>query len=87
MENWQIEMEDKLDNIKNDVKEIKDALIGNSLTKNKGYFDKLTDLELEVSNLKMESNKNKLILSVAMFLGTIIGFIIEMIVQWLSNKK
>lgn len=87
MENWQKEMESKIDEIGETVKEIKDALIGNALTKNLGYFDKLTEMEKEVSILKAESAKNKLMMSVAMFVGTVIGFVIEMIVQWVSNKK
>lgn len=87
MEQWQNEMEDKIDNIVQDLKEIKDALIGNALTKNIGYFDKLTELEKQVSELKRSDDKNKLLLSAAMFFGTVIGFIIEMIVQWFSNKK
>ena len=45
MENWQKEMESKIDEIGETVKEIKDALIGNALTKNLGYFDKLTEME------------------------------------------
>lgn len=87
MENWQKEMEQKIDDISETVKEIKDALIGNALTKNIGYFDKLQDIEKDVEKLKSESAKNKLMMSVAMFVGTVIGFIIEMIVQWVSNKK
>ncbi len=94
MENWQIEMEDKLDEVINSVnemkiefKEIKTALVGNELNKGMAIIDRLSNVEKTVEKLNTESNKNKLILSVAMFLGTIIGFIIEMIVQWLSNKK
>ena len=94
MENWQIEMEDKLDEVINSVnemkiefKEMKTALVGNDLNKGMAIIDRLSNVEKTVEKLNTESNKNKLILSVAMFLGTIIGFIIEMIVQWLSNKK
>ena len=94
MENWQTEMEDKLDEVINSVnemkiefKEIKTALVGNELNKGMAIIDRLSNVEKTVEKLNTESNKNKLILSVAMFLGTIIGFIIEMIVQWLSNKK
>ena len=94
MENWQIEMEDKLDEVINSVnemkiefKEIKTALVGNELNKGMAIIDRLSNVEKTVEKLNTESNKNKLILSVAMFLGTIIGFIIEMIVQWISNKK
>ena len=94
MENWQIEMEDKLDEVINSVnemkiefKEVKTALVGNELNKGMAIIDRLSNVEKTVEKLNTESNKNKLILSVAMFLGTIIGFIIEMIVQWISNKK
>ena len=94
MENWQIEMEDKLDEviisvneIKIEFKEVKSALVGNELNKGMAIIDRLSNVEKTVEKLNTESNKNKLILSVAMFLGTIIGFIIEMVVQWISNKK
>ena len=89
-----MEMEDKLDEVilsvnemKIDFKEMKTALVGNDLNKGMAIIDRLSNVEKTVEKLNTESNKNKLILSVAMFLGTIIGFIIEMIVQWLSNKK
>ena len=94
MENWQTEMEDKLDEMINSVnemkiefKEVKSALVGNELNKGMAIIDRLSNVEKTVEKLNTESNKNKLILSVAMFLGTIIGFIIEMVVQWISNKK
>ena len=94
MENWQIEMEDKLDEVissvnemKIEFKEVKSALVGNELNKGMAIIDRLSNVEKTVEKLNTESNKNKLILSVAMFLGTIIGFTIEMIVQWISNKK
>ena len=94
MENWQTEMEDKLDEVINSVneikiefKEVKSALVGNELNKGMAIIDRLSNVEKTVEKLNTESNKNKLILSVAMFLGTIIGFIIEMVVQWISNKK
>jgi hypothetical protein len=94
MENWQMEMEDKLDEVilsvnemKIDFKEMKTALVGNDLNKGLAIIDRLKEIEKSVEKLKEESNKNKLIISIAMFLGTIIGFTIEMIVQWISNKK
>ena len=94
MENWQTEMEDKLDEMINSVnemkiefKEVKSALVGNELNKGMSIIDRLSKSENTVESLKLESNKNKLMMSVAMFLGTIIGFIIEMVVQWISNKK
>ena len=94
MENWQTEMEDKLDEVINSVneikiefKEVKSALVGNELNKGMSIIDRLSKSENTVESLKLESNKNKLMMSVAMFLGTIIGFIIEMVVQWISNKK
>ena len=90
MENWQTEMEDKLDEVissvnemKIEFKEVKSALVGNELNKGMAIIDRLSNVEKTVEKLNTESNKNKLILSVAMFLGTIIGFIIEMVVQWL----
>jgi len=89
-----MEMEDKLDEVilsvnemKIDFKEMKTALVGNDLNKGLAIIDRLKEIEKSVENLKEESNKNKLIISIAMFLGTIIGFTIEMIVQWISNKK
>ena len=89
-----MEMEDKLDEVilsvnemKIDFKEMKTALVGNDLNKGMAIIDRLSNVEKTVEKLNTESNKNKLILSVAMFLGTIIGFIIEMVVQWISNKK
>ena len=94
METWQQEMEEKfeelissLNELKMEFKETRTALVGNELNKGMSIIDRLSKAENTVESLKLESNKNKLMMSVAMFLGTVIGFIIEMIVQWFSNKK
>ena len=59
MENWQMEMEDKLDEVIEKVNGIYTALVGNELNRGMGIIDRLSNVEKTVEKLNTESNKIK----------------------------
>ena len=81
------EMEDKIDSIGETVKEIKDALIGNALTKDRGLVDEFNDVKQQVNEHHEFFKRVKWIVSIAAVVGGIIGFIIELIFNYFINKK
>ena len=57
MENWQMEMEDKLDEVIEKVNGIYTALVGNELNRGMGIIDRLSNVEKTVETLTQKAIK------------------------------
>jgi uncharacterized protein YPO0396 len=84
MESHQKELKKDLDKVSSDVKEIKDAIIGNVLSEDKGMVGKLKEMEKELEDLKKYRIKNGVYMKIIVGIGAIIGTVfITMVVKGL----
>lgn len=80
------EIKKDVDIIRDDVKEIKDALLGNEFNQNNGVVKRLSVVETDVKELKEDKIKNKnLLLGLAMGAGiggaSMLEALVKMIIQ------
>lgn len=73
MESHQKELKKDLDKVSSDVKEIKDAIIGNVLSEDKGMMGKLKGMEKELEDLKKYRIENGVYMKIIVGIGAIIG--------------
>ncbi len=73
MEQHQQELKKDLNILTNDVKEIKDAIIGNVLSEDKGMVGKLKEMEKELEDLKKYRIENGVYMKIIVGIGAIIG--------------
>ena len=73
MESHQKELKKDLDIVSNNVREIKEAIIGNVLSDDKGMVGKLKEMEKELEDLKKYRIENGVYMKIIVGIGAIIG--------------
>jgi uncharacterized protein YPO0396 len=88
MESHQKELKKDLDKVSNDVREIKDAIIGNVFTDDKGMVGKLKEMEKELEDLKKYRIENGVYMKMIIGIGAVIGTVfITMVVKGLIQVQ
>jgi hypothetical protein len=78
------EIEERIGDIGNSVKEIRDALLGTELSGNEGWIFKLKEMEKTVTELK---DFRKKIIYTCMAIGAVFAVIEVLIQVWFNIKK
>jgi chromosome segregation ATPase len=86
MEKRLTEMEEKLEDISITVKEIKDALIGNALTKGRGLVDDFREVKAQVNAHEDFYKRIKWLIWIAGAIGSLFGFFLELAWNYYINK-
>jgi len=73
MESHQKELKKDMDVVANNVREIKEAIIGNVLSDDKGMVGKLKEMERELEELKKYRIENGVYMKIIVGIGTVIG--------------
>ncbi len=79
--NTDCKFENDLVQMKDDVREIRNCLLGTPFTENKGVVHRINTLEKLLEKLKQEQNyKTGFAAAVGTFIGGIIGFLINILI-------
>ena len=73
MESHQKELKKDLDIVSNNVREIKEAIIGNVLSDDRGMVGKLKEMEKELDDLKKYRIQNAEHMKIIIWIGVIVG--------------
>jgi uncharacterized protein YPO0396 len=73
MESHQKELKKDLDIVSNNVREIKEAIIGNVLSDDRGMVGKLKEMEKELEVLKNYRIENRVYMKIVIGIGAVIG--------------
>lgn len=88
MESHQKELKKDLDKVSNDVKEIKDAIIGTAFSDDKGMLGKLKEMEKELEDLKKYRIENGVYMKMIIGIGAVIGTVfVTMVVRGLIQVQ
>lgn len=80
------QFEDRLENIEGLVVQVRDCLVGNEFTK-KGLVDDMAEMKRKIAIHELFIKNTKFILWFAGGAGGVIGYFVNLLMQYLSFKK